>query len=124
MEIEKLICDDCLIMRLRGELDHHQAEQVRAAADEALQDKGLQRLILNLGGLSFMDSAGIGVILGRYKQMQQRQGQMSICETPRAVAKVLEISGIPRVIPFYKSEIEALRQTARGAAVKRRARQR
>jgi stage II sporulation protein AA (anti-sigma F factor antagonist) len=124
MEIEKLIFDDCLIMRLRGELDHHQADQLRAAADQALQDNRLQRLVLNLQGLTFMDSSGVGVILGRYKQLQQKQGQMAICETPRAVAKVLEISGVPRVIPFYKSEVEALRQTARGAAAKRRARQR
>ncbi|MEW5784888.1 MAG: anti-sigma F factor antagonist [Bacillota bacterium] len=122
METESLLHGDCLIVRVRGELDHHQADQFRQTVDQGLDDQRVNRLVLNLEGLSFMDSSGIGLILGRFKRVQQKQGQMAICGVTEAVSKVLEISGVPRVIPFMRNEKEALQKTARGINPKRRMR--
>ncbi|WP_025698439.1 anti-sigma factor antagonist, partial [Paenibacillus forsythiae] len=56
-----------LVVRLTGELDHHAADFVRMDLDEAILRKQVEHLVLNLKDLQFMDSSGLGVILGRYK---------------------------------------------------------
>lgn len=71
-----------LVVRLSGELDHHTADQVREQVSQAIEEKQVRHLILNLENLSFMDSSGLGVILGRYKQMKQANGEMIICSVP------------------------------------------
>ena len=58
---------------LSGELDHHSAAAVRQALDAAMED-GVRELVLDLSGVSFMDSSGIGVILGRYRILRARGG--------------------------------------------------
>ena len=56
---------------LRGELDHFSADSVRTMLDELTQDKAVKYLILDMSGMTFMDSSGVGVIIGRYKRMRE-----------------------------------------------------
>ncbi|MDE7512364.1 anti-sigma factor antagonist, partial [Pediococcus pentosaceus] len=56
-----------LLVRLQGELDHHTAEELRGQVEQVLADGQVKHIVLNLELLSFMDSSGLGVILGRYK---------------------------------------------------------
>ena len=110
MELDNELHGDCLLVRIRGELDHHWSGRLRQSVDRALEERSANNLVLNLEGLSFMDSSGVGVLLGRYRRIAERHGRMAVCGVPPAVEKVLQISGVPRVIPFYKNEAEALRQ--------------
>ena len=76
-----------LIVRLAGELDHHHAEKVRASIEAELEKGEFRHLVLNLARLEFMDSSGLGVILGRYKKVSQLGGKMILCS--------IQPSGIP-----------------------------
>ena len=97
-----------LIVRLSGELDHHTADQVRMQLDEAIQRRQTEHLVLSLKGLDFMDSSGLGVILGRYKLIKQKGGKMAVCDISPQVYRLLEMSGLFKIMPVYENEENAL----------------
>ena len=74
MEIIFDIMGGTLVAELFGELDHHGAERVRERIDKAMDSHRSQKLILDFTKVTFMDSSGIGMILGRYRRMGQRDG--------------------------------------------------
>lgn len=106
IEIKKL--KDVLLVRLCGELDHHTAEGVRQRIDQELQQELYPHVVLNLAELSFMDSSGLGVILGRYKQINERGGTLAVCSVNDSVRKLFELSGMFKIISAYEREEEAL----------------
>ncbi len=108
MEIQTQVHRQTLIVRMQGELDHHNSVRLRRAVDGLLGRGVARNLVLNLHGLSFMDSSGVGVILGRYRLVREKGGGMVLCRVPETVRRVLFISGVPRVIPFEKNEKMAL----------------
>ncbi|WP_019122897.1 anti-sigma F factor antagonist [Brevibacillus massiliensis] len=100
--------NDVLVVRLRGELDHHTADELRSKVDEALKGPQIRHIVLSLADLGFMDSSGIGVILGRYKQISARSGEMVVCSINPTIQRIFEMSGLFKVIKFRESEAEAL----------------
>lgn len=78
---------------LSGELDHHSAAQIRRELDAALGED-VRELVLDLSGVSFMDSSGIGVILGRYRTMQDRGGRLRVSAMSTYAARILKMAGI------------------------------
>ncbi|MFB5675507.1 anti-sigma F factor antagonist [Paenibacillus terreus] len=97
-----------LIARLAGELDHHTSDQVRAQLDEAIMRQQCEHLVLNFKDLQFMDSSGLGVILGRYKLLKQKNGKMAVCDATPAVYRLLEMSGLFKIMTCYENEEVAL----------------
>ncbi|TDF99284.1 anti-sigma F factor antagonist [Paenibacillus piri] len=97
-----------LIVRLKGELDHHTADMVKARMEEALLKGDTSHIILNLKELSFMDSSGLGVILGRYKQIVARGGKMVVCDVTPSVYRLFEMSGMFKILSIQDSETQAL----------------
>lgn len=98
-----------LVVRCAGELDLASAPEFRKAVDSQLEDwAGVNGLVLNLGQVSFVDSSGLGAILGRYKRIRQRGGLMVLVDVPEPVRRLLEFSGIFRIIPSRATEEEAL----------------
>ncbi|MBD8497685.1 anti-sigma F factor antagonist [Paenibacillus arenosi] len=97
-----------LITRLKGELDHHTAELVRVQLDEAIQRGQINHVVLSLKELSFMDSSGLGVILGRYKLLKGKGGKMVVCDMNPAVRRLFELSGLFKIMNVYDSEHTAL----------------
>lgn len=87
-----------LYARLLGELDHHSAAQTREELDRILMDEEIMELILDLSGLTFMDSSGIGVVLGRYKLMCARGGRLAIQKPSLHVDKILRMSGVYGIV--------------------------
>lgn len=87
-----------LIVRLAGELDHCCAQSVRRELDALIADRSVRTLILDFTTLQFMDSSGIGVILGRYRQMRDRGGQVAVIHMNRHIARIFHMSGMDRVI--------------------------
>ena len=84
-----------LTVHLEGELDQHCASALRSKIDKKVRsEKGIKLLILELGGISFMDSSGIGVILGRYKLMRDMGGELMITNATRETEKLLKLSGV------------------------------
>ncbi|MDQ0058254.1 anti-sigma F factor antagonist [Paenibacillus harenae] len=97
-----------LIVRLRGELDHHTADVVRFKMEEAIARGKTDHVILSLKELQFMDSSGLGVILGRYKQVKSRGGKMVVCDVNPNVQRLFELSGIFKIITMHDNERTAI----------------
>jgi stage II sporulation protein AA (anti-sigma F factor antagonist) len=97
-----------LIVRLKGELDHHTADVVKARMEEAIAKEHTQHLILSLKDLSFMDSSGLGVILGRYKQITSKGGKMVVCDVAPAVYRLFELSGMFKIVSIQDNERNAM----------------
>lgn len=108
MQVDEELVDGWLILRLSGELDLNTADVFRRRAEEALDRHRCERLILNLKRVSFLDSSGLGAILGRYRRLAQRQGRMAIVAPAPHVQAVLDMAGIRKIIPVYPSEQKAL----------------
>lgn len=98
-----------LLVRLTGELDHHTSEQLKTKIEMVLEENDvIQHLVLNLQSLSFMDSSGIGVILGRYKQIKKRNGEVIVCSISPQIKRLFEMSGLFKIIRLEESERNAL----------------
>ncbi len=106
MEVDcKVVCNS-LIVRMTGEIDMLVAERLREYIDSRLKDHKIQTLILNLEKITFIDSSGLGVIIGRYKKMSARKGKMYIVGAKKSVEQILFFSGINKLIPMCKNEQE------------------
>lgn len=89
---------DRLVVRLNGELDHFCAQTVRRELDQLLQDQNIRTLILDFTTLTFMDSSGIGVILGRYRILRDRGGNVAVIHMNRHISRIFHMSGMDRII--------------------------
>lgn len=98
------IKNESIIVKVRGDLDLVIAKEFRETVDKVLMDRPLKNLILDLVDVDFIDSSGLGAILGRYKIIQQRGGKMSIWGTKPSVHRILDLSGIMKIIPVFKME--------------------
>lgn len=89
-----------LYIYLSGEIDEHSIASVREQADRLIDENaGLSRAIFNLAGVKFMDSTGIGFLIGRYKKLN-KYGMSMFLENPNEVAdKILALSGVYSLIP-------------------------
>lgn len=92
---------DTLIVKVFGEFDLHAADYARRDIDKYIKTQGVKFIIFDLGDLTFIDSSGLGVILGRYRKISESGGRVAISGTPPAILKVMEISGLTRLIPFF-----------------------
>lgn len=97
-----------LVVRVEGELDAATAPVFREAVESALDKTMARDLILNLKGVGFIDSSGLGAILGRYRRVSQAGGRVCLGSVPSKTRRILDLSGIPRIIPIFESEAEAL----------------
>lgn len=87
-----------LLVRISGELDHCSSQKVRRELDLLLSDPGIKKLEMDLKEMTFMDSSGIGVILGRYRTLKQRGGTVAVKNMNPQVEKVFLLSGMNQVI--------------------------
>lgn len=82
---------------LRGELDHHSAGQLRQKIDAALLQHRCRRLVLDLSGLTFMDSSGIGLIMGRYRLLRDREGTLTVTGASPRIESLLRMAGMEKL---------------------------
>lgn len=103
LKISLEILNKALIVNFNGELDHHSAEAMRKEIDKAYFGNGLKNIVLNLKNLKFMDSSGIGLIMGRYKNVKNNGGKLYIINVSARVEKILKMSGILKIVQIYDS---------------------
>ena len=87
-----------LIVYIEGELDHDSTAVMRAEIDNQLRDPSIIELVIDLAGISFMDSSGIGLVLGRYKQMTERGGVVKISRPGKRTDKLLMLAGVYKLM--------------------------
>ena len=95
-----------LEIKLSGEIDHHSAVGVRSDIDELIFSERPERTVLDLSAISFMDSSGLGLIMGRYSLMKELGGSLSLRAPTNAVMKILSLAGMDRVIAIEKTQKE------------------
>lgn len=100
--------EDKLIIELMGELDHHSAEEVRIKIDDKIERENIKKVIMDFSKVTFMDSSGIGVVVGRYKKITTQNGILYITGLKQGVYKVFELSGLFKIINCCNSVEEAL----------------
>lgn len=89
---------DTMTAVLEGELDHHSAQSVRAELESLIASPHVRHLVLDLGKLSFMDSSGIGVVLGRYKTLAKRGGTVAVRSPNAHVDRIFAMSGLYQIV--------------------------
>ena len=89
-----------LIIRLSGELDHHAAREAMRTIDQWIEQAIPSKTILDLGGLTFMDSSGIAVVIRTKRRMDAVGGTLMVVNIPRQAARVLDAAGLGRYIDF------------------------
>ncbi len=89
---------DTLSVYFEGEIDHHTLGNTRDEIDEEIFRMPTKMLILDFSKVPFMDSSGIGLIMGRWKLMNKAQGEVVVSGAKGAIRKVMELSGIRRIV--------------------------
>ena len=85
-----------------GEIDHHNAVELRAEADRLIKKHKPQTLWLNLSKIDFMDSSGLGFIMGRMSLMEKLGGTLIIKSPGRSVQKICRLAGLERLVKIEK----------------------
>ena len=83
---------------LSGELDHCAAEGLRNDIEQQLRDENIRHLLFDFSQVSFMDSSGIGMIIGRYKTMMRRKGIVTACSLREETERLFRMAGLHRII--------------------------
>lgn len=86
-----------LVAALSGELDHHAAGPIRMEIDRLCSETMVHTLILDFGGITFMDSSGIGLVMGRYRLMQELGGEVVLSNLPSQIKRVMRMAGLDRL---------------------------
>lgn len=97
-----------LIVELQGELDHHTSAVVRDSIEKELDKGSTNKIVLDCSHLTFMDSSGLGIILGRYKRLQSEGGNMVACNCSEQVTRIFELSGLMKIVKIYPTVSAAL----------------
>ena len=100
--------NNILVASLTGELDHHNASQLRMEIDAATRAFRTKHLVLDYTQVEFMDSSGIGLAMGRYRSIKERKGIMVIVPGNSYVSRLLGLSGIFALIPKCQSRYLAV----------------
>lgn len=96
-----------LFIRLRGELDHAATDGLKIRVSEIVDKYYIKHLILNLEQLSFMDSSGVGFIIGRFTQLRKRSGKIVICSMNDLISRLINLSGLRKICLIARDEEEA-----------------
>lgn len=103
MQIKTERFGDKLLVILKGELDHHFTEELRKKIDRELYNSRLKNIIIDLREITFMDSSGLGLIMGRYKVSNDLGGKVDLIISNEYIEKIIRMSGILKIVDVYKS---------------------
>ena len=97
-----------VVVKINEEIDHHTCEKIKNKIDLAIEFRGAKCLVFDFEGVNFMDSSGIGMVLGRYKLIQKRGGDVGVASLKPTVRKIFKMSGIFKILEEYPSVDVAL----------------
>ncbi len=108
--MDRIRCDieydeGILVIKLAGEIDHHTAKGAREEIDTALYLYRPSTVIMDLAGVGFMDSAGLGLILGRYTKAKELGGRLIVANPEPSVDRILGLAGTQKLITIKKNEV-------------------
>ena len=92
-----------LVVKIIGEIDHHSADEIRHTAEREFYKSGAKNMVFDFAQVGFMDSSGIGMIIGRYKELKKTGGKVFAINISPEVSRIFIISGLKKIIPCYQS---------------------
>lgn len=98
--------ENCLTIYLPSEVDHHNAEEIRREADKVIAGKHIKYVIFDFQDTQFMDSSGIGVIMGRYRQIYLLGGEVWAVHTNERMRQILNMSGVTKIMQIFEEEMK------------------
>jgi len=104
-----VVKDETLIVYLKEDLDHHNAEKIREKIDDVIEFENTRNIVFDFTNVSFMDSSGIGVIMGRYKKIYYMRGEIAVVGINSIIDKIFTMSGLYRIATKYDSISEAIK---------------
>ncbi len=108
MEIVSNLKDRNLIVKITGDIDHHSSGEIRDKVEKDFSRENAKNILFDFSNVSFMDSSGIGMIIGRYKHIEQLGGKVFACCIRDDIKRIFMISGLHKLINMYSSIDEAL----------------
>lgn len=96
--------ENMLTAYLEGEIDHHSVKPVREEIDNTIDRLQPKALALDFSGVTFMDSSGIGLVMGRYRKIAPYNAQLYVFNPPPSIAKVMRLSGIDKIAKIENSK--------------------
>lgn len=96
--------ENCLTIFLPPEVDHHNAEEIRKEADRVIEEKHIKHIIFDFEHTNFMDSSGIGVIMGRYRHIFLLGGEVWAVHASDRMRRILSMSGVTKIMQIYEEE--------------------
>lgn len=102
--MEYQVEENCLTIFLPKEVDHHHAEEIRKKADKVIEQNHIKYVIFDFDKTEFMDSSGIGAIMGRYRIVRLIGGEIWAVHTNARMKKVLALSGVTKIMQIYEEE--------------------
>lgn len=115
--LETVITQGILRIKAAGELDMAVANSFRQQVEDMMNQAMANDIILNLQDVAFIDSSGLGVILGRYKRVSAMGGKMAIVAPQPQVRRILELSGIMKIIEEYSTDEAAIQAVKGGRTI-------
>lgn len=94
MDVKIVIDESSATVIIQGDIDHHTAKDIREQIDQYVQEHKPKLLKLDFSGVQFMDSSGIGLIMGRYRIMQLLKGTVTVVNIPEHLKRLIKISGL------------------------------
>ena len=95
--------DKLLLLEITEEIDHHTTEKIRRKADNEITRFMPRKVVFDFSNVSFMDSAGIGMVLGRYKMIKMLGGSLELTNVNSSVKKIFEMSGLTKICPINEN---------------------
>lgn len=102
MQMKAYSAQDKLIVSLDGEIDHHSAAEIREGLDKMIAVSRPKVMVLELSGIDFMDSSGLGLVLGRYRRLNEMGSQMVIKNPGARTEKILAMAGVDKLIKIIR----------------------
>lgn len=101
---------DCLVIHVGRDLDHHIVQKIRGKADYLIQQGNAKHVIFDFDQVDFMDSSGIGLIMGRYKKVIFYGGKTAVAGVGDNVDRIFKLSGLYKIIEKYEDVNQATEQ--------------
>ena len=97
MPVRVYLADEIMTAHLAGEIDHHSSREIREEIDERAGRAHPSRLVMDFRDVTFMDSSGIGLVMGRYALMQELSGVLVVENMPEHIKRVMKLAGLDRL---------------------------
>lgn len=113
---------NCLVIYVTDDLDHHAVKYLREYSDRLIDAGNVKHIIFDFSDVGFMDSSGIGLIMGRYKKVMFMGGKAAVTNVGEVVNRIFGLSGLYQIIERYdtvEEAIEGLQKKYREGAVNR-----